>query len=113
MSSAVLLQEITQTYQKFGWTLRRVFLTLNARAEFAHALNFLDDSVSIENSVVNALLFSRTPNASRETWELRYLSDTPFALLETFAPSDSPLERAERITALLEKMRANVSKIKI
>lgn len=113
MSLAILFQEITQTYRKFGWTLRRISLTAAARGELGEALSLIDKSVELEESDVNALWFSRIAAETRETWEVRLLSHSPFALLETFALNAVPSERAKIIRAMLEKLRTNSRKIKI
>lgn len=112
MIDPTLFQEITATYQKFGWTLERIFLTTGTQEILAEVLNSIDKNILIENSDLNALCFSRVAG-NRETWELRLLDAAPFALIETCSSSASRSERAETLQKLLEKLRASRLKFKV
>jgi hypothetical protein len=109
MSQAALLREITATYQKYGWTLRRVLLTDDARRELSEALDALGANVAVETSSVNALWFSRTAN-EREAWELRSLSASPYALFESFDKTVAESTREKARQALLKRLQATIQK---
>jgi hypothetical protein len=77
--------ETVAAYQKHGWKLRRVLMRAEtmreARAEFIEAAF---ESITPEETLVDALWFSRASHAGREAWELRLVGATPYALFETF-----------------------------
>ena len=112
MSQSDLFREITQTYQKFGWKLRGVLLDDEAARELVESKRLIPENVSVEKRDVNALWFSRD-SGGRETWELRLLSASPFALLETFEPSIPESEREKRLTRMAEKLQMNRPKLKV
>ncbi|MEP6923724.1 MAG: hypothetical protein ABI954_04595 [Pyrinomonadaceae bacterium] len=112
MNQSDLLREITATYQKFGWTLRSLLLTETVRRELSENSHLIPETVSVENSEINALWFSRVSGV-REAWELRLLSESPFALIETFEQNTSVAERAKRREMMREKLRINASKFKV
>ena len=91
-----MIDAIVEQYEKHGWTLRRILLS---KVEYASASNELKsrfpDAVLVE-SEIDALWFSRK-NRDAETWELRRLSGTPFALLDAF---NADVTDGERETAL-------------
>lgn len=104
MSQAALLKEITATYQKYGWTLRRVLLTDDARRELSEALAALGANVAVETSTINALWFSRT-SGEREAWELRSLSSSPYALFESFDKTVTESAREKARQALVHRLQ--------
>lgn len=112
MNKGDLLKAITTTYQKFGWTLRRVLLTPETQCDFALTLQEMPAHVLIENSDINAIWFSRRSD-HRETWEVRLLSSSPFALLQTFDQNTLESERADARQTMLEKLRANAGKFNV
>lgn len=113
MKLSDLLREITATYQKFGWILRGALLTEAAQCELSgNAQTLISENVPIENSEINAVWFSRVCG-NRETWELRLLSQSAFALVETFEQTTPESERTKRREMITEKMRANASKFKV
>src|SRR4029077_17779508 len=77
--------EIIATYRKHGWQLLRVLMTSEARAEAGKRAGGLFESVRIDDALIDALWFSRTSHKNREAWELRLVTDAPYALFETFA----------------------------
>lgn len=81
---------IITTYKKHGWILRRVLLSTKTKAEVADAL-VLDD-VRIVDSEIDAAWFSRPPGHGHVAWEIRYLGDPPFALLESIDENEPDLE---------------------
>ncbi|MBC7795949.1 MAG: hypothetical protein H7Z37_03640 [Pyrinomonadaceae bacterium] len=84
MNKSALLKEIVSTYQKYGWKLRRVLLTVQTRESFTANPNDLFPDTWIETANFDAAWFSRPSSDKREAWELRVISAQPFALFETF-----------------------------
>lgn len=101
MSKADLLKEITATYQKYGWTLRRVLLTEDTRREVLDALAKLNANDLTADFTVDAVWFSRA-SGDREAWELRLLSSSPYALFESF-DKNTPEGEREKARQTLEK----------
>ncbi len=75
-------REIIQTYVKHGWLLRRVLLTAKLRKSLGEASDELFGDVPLRNSDIDAAWFSRPPQHGEIAWEIRHLSETPYALLE-------------------------------
>ena len=97
------IREILAQYKKHGWNLRRVLLSAPIEENAARTLF---GQTEIVPSKLNALWFSRASFAEREAWELRWLSDAPFALVEVFEADDEEDvredARQEMETRLLE-----------
>ena len=98
------VREILAQYKKHGWNLRRVLLSAPIEENLARALF---GKAEIIQSETDALWFSRPAFAEREAWELRRLSDTPFALIEVFEIDDEEevreAARQEMETRLLKR----------
>lgn len=85
MITAEQIREIITLYKKHGWNLRRVLLSDELRVSLNEDLqNLFSDTELVSSPFLNAAWFSRASGKTRETWELRHLSETPFALLEVF-----------------------------
>ncbi len=91
MINAGQISEILSLYAKHGWTLRRVLLSDEMRVALTDALQDLFGGAEIVSARLDALWFSRG-----ETWEIRHLSETPFALVQVFA-ADTDAETREEI----------------
>lgn len=100
-----LLREIAATYQKYGWTLRRVLLTADTRRECFDALNELGAADFAVDSDINAVWFSRPAANALEVWELRLLTVSPFALLETFDRNTAESERERILLTTQERIK--------
>jgi hypothetical protein len=88
--------EIIKNYSRHGWSLRRVLLRADTRAELGDATAAeLFENAAREDSEVDALWFARPSHAGREAWELRLVAETPYALFETFEPDEAEEEREE------------------
>ena len=95
------INSVVELYEKHGWTLRRVLLTEPLHDEisedvFAKAV--------IEDSEIDALWFSRTSKPESETWELRRLTGSPFALIAVFDKGETDAEREETLREIEERM---------
>ncbi|MEK7723439.1 MAG: hypothetical protein AAB336_03755 [Acidobacteriota bacterium] len=91
MITAEQIQDILSLYSKYGWTLRRILLTPKLKK---HLADFTADAEFIE-SEIDAVWFSRASADDKEAWELRRLSETPYALFETFEEDDEEEVREE------------------
>ena len=82
MIDAAAIGEIISLYKKHGWTLRRVLLSeaLSKRLSTAGADLFGD--VEVIASELDAAWFSRSSRPDFTAWEIRHLSETPYALVE-------------------------------
>lgn len=78
------IQEIFATYKKYRWHLRRLLACSVSRDVLAR----LAPEIPIEESAIDAAWFSREPKDGSIAWEIRYLGDPPFALLESLDESD-------------------------
>ena len=93
MTSAGLFMELLATYRKHGWQLRGVLLQPATRNELDTREPQLLKDIAVREAEVDALWFSRPSHQNREAWELRLLSQNPYALFETFEPDETEEER--------------------
>ena len=113
MISAGQIQEILTQYKKHGWNLRRVLLSDRANKTLADSLPTLFGETEIVSSEIDALWFSRASGKSGEAWELRRLSDAPFALFEIFDQEDDEAVRQETRFEMEERLKNSAKQIKI
>jgi hypothetical protein len=99
------IKEILALYRKHGWTLRRVLLSDALRVQLTDALQDLFGAVPIVSSELNAVWFSRASRSGQEAWELRRLSENPFALFETFDAEDEDEVREEAMSEIEARMK--------
>ena len=104
MNTSELIREIVETYQKYGWLLRRVLLRPETRIELAQDSLSLENA-EIEDSEVDGLWFSRDSHNNREAWELRLIAENPFALFETFEPDETEEQREEMRREMEARLR--------
>ena len=83
MISTRQIQDLLSLYQKHGWTLRRVLLSPELKKQLAGSMDIFSGAQIIE-AKIDAVWFSRPSGKDREAWELRRLSETPYALFELF-----------------------------
>ncbi len=88
MINAAQIQAILTQYKKHGWTLRRVLLCPSTQEILQDSLKTLFDGTPVVFSETDAAWFSRASTGGNEAWELRRLSDAPFALVEVFHADD-------------------------
>lgn len=105
MISAAQISEILSLYEKHGWSLRRVLLSDALRVSINEHLSDLFGGAEIVSSpFLNAAWFSRSSRPSQETWELRHLSETPFALLAVFTAETDEKTREETLENTQKKL---------
>jgi len=97
MIDAEAVGEVIAQYEKHGWKLRRALLSPEARNVF---VNF-DVGVEVIEADLDALWFSRQSQPENEAWELRRLSNMPFALV-TVVPTDADSDELEVSLAQIE-----------
>lgn len=105
MIRAEQIAEILAQYEKHGWILRRVLLSDRLRVQLTDRLAELFGAAQIVSAETDAVWFSR-PSKAGEAWELRRLSDVPYALFEIFSDEDDEEIREEarrELENLLEK----------
>jgi len=107
MISSEQIHALLAQYEKHGWNLRRVLLSAEARENLP---NTLFGQIEIVLSELNALWFSRASFAGRETWELRHISDAPFALVEVFEADDEEDAREEARQEMQTQLLEQASK---
>ncbi len=111
MIKAEQISEILSVYKEHGWALRRVLLSDGLRVSINDALQDLFGGAQIVSSpFLNALWFSRASGESGEAWEIRHLSETPFALIDVFIPEDDETTREERRKVLETRLIEKTSK---
>ena len=82
MIDAAAIVEIIALYKKHGWTLRRVLLSESLRKGLSTAGPDLFGEAEVTAAELDAAWFSRSSRPNRTAWEIRHLSETPFALVE-------------------------------
>jgi hypothetical protein len=90
MIDAGTVSEILKLYQKHGWTLRRVLLSEALRKSFSTATVGLFAGAAVQTAPVDAMWFSRQSKPGLTAWEIRHLSEIPFALVEVIDDSLDP-----------------------
>jgi len=96
MISVEEIQEILSLYKKHGWNLRRVLLSDALRVNInEHIQDLFGGAEIVSAPFLNALWFARASGKTGEAWELRHLSETPFALVQVFPNDMTEAEREE------------------
>jgi hypothetical protein len=95
MSQLERMGEIIAAYRKHEWRLMRVLLAPETRARLEGDDSGLFDDAVVREGQYDALWFSRPSHAGREAWELRLVSETPYALFETFEADEAEEDREE------------------
>jgi len=108
MIDACSIRELLETYEKHGWILRRVLLSAALSKELGNETSGLFVNVPINDSDIDAAWFSRPPNPGGVAWELRYLGDIPYALLERL--DENAPEFDEQLAAVESQLRDAVAK---
>ncbi|MFM9905963.1 MAG: hypothetical protein ACKVQJ_15480 [Pyrinomonadaceae bacterium] len=82
MIDITTIRDILATYKKYDWILRRVLLTQQLKNQLGATADEMFHGVPIHDSEIDGAWFSRTPKPGPVAWEIRHLSDNPYALLE-------------------------------
>jgi hypothetical protein len=105
MIKAGQIAEILSLYKKHGWILRRVLLSEALKKSLPEALEPLFGAAEVRDSEIDAAWFSRASKANQEAWELRRLSETPYALLEIFDAEDDEEIREETLFEIESRLK--------
>lgn len=101
------IEELVGIYSRHGWTLRRILLTSASAVEIgSQAIASISVGVDVRESDLDAMWFSRPPVNGQETWELRLLGSTPFALNEFFDEDDEDDVRESAMAETEDRIRA-------
>ena len=109
--SAELCKEIIATYQRHGWELKRVLLKPATRTDLKERAAGLFNEAGLIDAEFDALWFARPSPAGREAWELRLLTEQPYALFEAFESDETEDEREEARAEMEKQMREQVARI--
>jgi hypothetical protein len=103
-------RETLSTYRKYGWQLARVLMRPDTLAELRAAAGGEEfESLAPRESTVDAMWFVRPAAGGRESWELRLVSESPYALLEIFEPDEAEEDREDVRREMEAKMRERVN----
>lgn len=105
MIKAGQIAEILSLYKKHGWILRRVLLSDALKTTLADSLERIFGAAEIRSSEIDAAWFSRASKADQEAWELRVLSETPFAFVEIFDDDDEDEIREETLAEVESRLK--------
>ena len=89
-------RETLATYRKYGWRLARVLMRPETLAEL-HAASGGEEfeSTPAREFSIDAMWFARPAGGGREAWELRLVSESPYALFELFEPDEAEEDRED------------------
>ena len=104
-------RETLATYRKYGWRPARVMMRSETLAELRGACGGEEfESLPAREFPIDAMWFARPAAGGREAWELRLVSESPYALLELFEPDEAEEDREdvrrEMEAQMREKMHA-------
>ena len=108
MKKSDLYNELLNIYQHHGWRIRTALLRPQTVAELNASAGDLLQSITIKDSPIDALWFSRPSHQQREAWELRLLSETQYALFETFEVDETEEQREEMRQEMEARLREYV-----
>lgn len=98
MIKADQIKEILSLYKKHGWNLRRVLLCDELRKSLSgDEIEYLFGDARIIESEINAAWFSRDSKHGNIAWEIRHLSETPYAILELIESTDDENKKTEKL----------------
>lgn len=102
------IAEILSLYKKHGWILRRVLLSDALKKQLSDSPEKIFGAAEIVSAEIDAVWFSRPARNNLESWELRRLSENPFALYEAVSADADDKLRDE----ILEKAEAKMKNLK-
>lgn len=88
--------EIIAVYEKHGWILRRVLLSPALKKRVSENIAHFIVGMKVIDSDMDAAWFSRPQKQGGVPWEIRHLSETPFALLENIDDESAEFEASLR-----------------
>jgi len=109
-ASAELFDQIVAMYRRHGWRLRRVLLRPETGDGFNTRTGELFKDAAFSEAEIDALWFARPSQAGREAWELRLVSEQPYALFEAFEADETEEEREEVRREMEARMKEHAAK---
>lgn len=100
------IDAVIAEYVRHGWVPRR-WLSSSITPDD------LELDLPVIRSAIDAIWFARRSEAGRETWELRRLSGTPYALLAFLRDDMSQVEKDAELSRVETEMRDGGSDIEI
>ena len=94
---------VVEQYQRFGWKLRQILFADPPQESITSVFVDRFGTFEVRSSGIDALWFSRKTRDS-ETWELRRLYGSPFALISVIDPRLPDPDRDELLRAVELKM---------
>ena len=107
MIDATAVQAILDQYAKHGWELRRVLLSEEAKAE----LDTMFAGRDVRTAEIDGLWFVRRSRPGSESWELRRLGGSPFALVAVIDEGASDEERESSLSDKEQQMKEAAERI--
>jgi hypothetical protein len=98
------IEAIVGQYEKHGWVLRRVLLSAAALESIKPGDDHFIENAQLVLSDLDAAWFSRTSPEGRETWELRSLGSTPYAIDAFLDEALTSVERDEILQNTEDRM---------
>lgn len=111
MINAEAISEILSIYKKHGWRLRRVYLSKKLKNNLAPTESQFGDA-EIVSAEIDAALFSRDSGKVNEAWELRHLSDAPFAIFELIEKQTGEKDLRAKLLDMEKRLENRLSKSK-
>jgi hypothetical protein len=103
-------RETLATYRKYGWRLARVLMRPETLAELRAATGGEDfESTHAREFSIDAMWFARPADGGREAWELRHVSESPYALFELFEPDEAEEDREDVRREMEARMRERLN----
>ena len=103
-------RETHATYRKYGWRLARVLMRSDTLSELTGATGGAEfESLPAREFPLDAMWFTRPAAGGREAWELRLVSESPFALFELFEPDEAEEDREDVRREMEAQMRERVN----
>ncbi len=97
------LEQILEQYRKHGWTLQQVLLSDHLRENIGDTASLFGQS-EIISSELDAAWFSRLSKPGTTAWELRHLSEAPYALVTGIDDAFGPDEAESALRSTEAKM---------
>jgi len=98
------------TYRQYGWQLALVLMSPATLAEFRAVTGGEEfESLTAREFPLDALWFVRAAEGGREAWELRLVSESPYALFELFEPDEAEEDREDVRREMEAKMRERMN----
>jgi hypothetical protein len=100
MIDRTAVEAILEQYARHGWELRRILLTTETKA----GLRDFFAGKDVHDADLDALWFARRSRLGSESWELRRLGGSPFALVAVIDDDTGEEERESRLAATEDQM---------